>query len=226
LNYDNQYIRNYKLINSPKILSYGFDNGDYQARNINDRSFDFYYKDNYLEHFDINLSGKHNISNLLAVLAYCHYLKLDLKVISRICNSLESEKNRLNIKRIGNKTIIDDSFNSNLKGFKEALAILKMSNDKRILITPGIVELSKYKSIVNAELAIDIKISCDIVILVGFEETKDLYMKLKDYPIEIYLVKDFFEGYSLYKSISSYYIKTILLIENDLPDLYRRRVLL
>jgi hypothetical protein len=30
----------------------------------------------------------------------------------------------------------------------------------------------------------------------------------------------------LYKSISSYYIKTTLLIENDLPDLYRKRLLL
>lgn len=226
LNYDNQYIRNYKLVNNPKVLSYGFDYGDYQARNLIDNSFDLYYKDIFIEHFDINLSGKHHISNLLAVLAYCHYIKLDLKVISRIANNLEIEKNRLDIKRIGNKTIIDDSFNSNLKGFKEALSVLRVSKDKRILITPGIVELSSYKSIVNQELAVDIKVSCDIVILVGYDETKDLYNKLKEYSLEIYLVKDFFEGYSLYKSISSYYIKTTLLIENDLPDLYRRRLLL
>jgi hypothetical protein len=79
---------------------------------------------------------------------------------------------------------------------------------------------------VNSELALDIKASCDIVILVGYEQTRDLYEKIKDYPLEIYIAKDFFEGYSLYKSISNYYIKTTLLIENDLPDLYRRRMLL
>ena len=226
LNYDNQYIRDYKLTNNPKILSFGIDNGDYQARNIVDKEFDLYYKGIYLEHFNINLCGRHNIYNLLSVLAYCHYLKLDLKVVSRITSFLDIEKNRLEIKTIGNKTIIDDSFNSNLKGFKEALSVLRVSKDKKILLTPGIVELSKYKELVNSELVVDIKASCDIVILVGYEQTKDLYMKLKDYPLEIYIVKDFFEGYSLYKSISNYYIKTTLLIENDLPDLYRRRMLL
>lgn len=226
LNYDNPYIRNYQLYNNPKVLSYGLEYGDYRAKNIIEKEFDLYYKDIYLQHFSINLSGKHHIYNLLSVLAYCHYINLDLKVISRITSCLEYEKNRLEIKKIGNKTIIDDSFNSNLKGFKEALHILKNSKDKRILLTPGIVELSKYMSLVNDELAIDIAASTDIVILVGYEETKDLYLKLKKYKLEIYIVKDFFEGYSLYKSISSYYIKTTLLIENDLPDLYRRRFLL
>jgi UDP-N-acetylmuramoyl-tripeptide--D-alanyl-D-alanine ligase len=226
LNYDNEYIRNYKLINNPIILSYGINNGDYQAKNIKDKEFDLYYKGIYIEHFSINLEGKHNIYNLLAVLAYCHYLKLDMKVISRIACCLDCEKNRLEIKKIGNRTIIDDSFNSNLKGFKEALTVLSSGNGKRILLTPGIVELDKYKSIVNEELANVIALSCDIVILVGYEETKDLYYKLKDYKLEIFIVKDFFEGYSLYKSISNYYIKTTLLIENDLPDLYKRRMLL
>jgi UDP-N-acetylmuramoyl-tripeptide--D-alanyl-D-alanine ligase len=226
LNYDNQYIRNYKLNHNPIILSYGINYGAYQAKNIKDKEFDLYYKGIYIEHFSINLSGKHNIYNLLSVLAYCHYLKLDMKVISRIACCLEQEKNRLEIKKIGNKTIIDDSFNSNLKGFKEALSVLSGSNDKRILLTPGIVELEKYKNFINDELATAIASSCDIVILVGYEETKNLYYKLKDYKLEIFLVKDFFEGYSLYKSISDYYIKTTLLIENDLPDLYRRRLLL
>lgn len=226
LNYDNPYIRNYPMDNNPVILSYGLEYGDYQAKNIKDKEFDLFYKDIYLEHFNINLSGNHHIYNLLAVLVYCHYLKLDLKVISVIARCLECEKNRLDINKIGNKTIIDDSFNSNLKGFKEALSVLKVSKDKRILLTPGIVELSRYKAIVNEELAINIAASCDIVILVGYEETKDLYLRLRNYKIEIYIVKDFFEGYSLYKSISSYYIKTTLLIENDLPDLYRKRLLL
>ena len=226
LNYDNEYIRNYKLTNNPIVLSYGINYGHYQAKNIKDKSFDFYYKHNFIEHFDINLIGNHHIYNLLAVLSYCHYMNLDMKKIRVIASHLEHEKNRLDIKKIGNKTIIDDSFNSNLKGFKEALSILKRSNDKRILLTPGIEELSEYKDIVNNELVMYIASSCDIVILVGYEETKELYIKLRDYKVEIYIVKDFYEGYYLYKSISNYYIKTTLLIENDLPDLYRKRLYL
>lgn len=225
LNYDNEYIRSYEFKNKPYIVSYGIDYGDYRALNINNRDFDFYYKNEYISHFSINLLGTHNILNFLAILSISHCLGLDIEKITRISKALESEKNRLEIKKIANRVILDDSFNSNLKGFKSALNILKLQDGKRILLTPGIVEVAKYMAEINNELSIDIASSCDVVILVGVRQTKDLYYRLKAYNLETYVVNDFFEGYSLYQAITKCYRSTALLIENDLPDLYKRRVI-
>ena len=113
-----------------------------------------------------------------------------------------------------------------MKGFKGALNILKAQQGKRILLTPGIVEVNKYLKQINDELSTFIAACCDVVILVGIRQTKDLYYKLKPYNLEIYVVNDFFEGYSLYQAINKCYKGTALLIENDLPDLYKRRFII
>ena len=226
LNYDNFYIRNYEFTNCPNIISYGTNYGDYKAKNICNQEFDLYYKDDFIEHFEINLLGLHNITNFLAVLALAHYLGLNLKQISRMSKALEYEKNRLEIKKLGNRVILDDSFNSNLKGFIGALNVLKEQDGRRILLTPGIVEVNKYIKEINTELCSHIVSSTDIVILVGSRQTKDLYYKLKSFNKEIYVVNDFFEGYSLYQAINKCYKKTALLIENDLSDLYKRRFII
>ena len=63
--------------------------------------------------------------------------------------------------------------------------------------------------------------SCNCVILVGYYQTKRLFDKLILYNIEVYVARNFMEGYEMYLSIARYYKESSLLIENDLPDLYR-----
>lgn len=221
LNYDNPYIRNYGCDNEV-ILSYGFAYGDYTAKNIENGSFDFYYKDSFLMHYDTSLTGKHQILNLLAALSYAHYMQYDLTKLSKAIRLFKVEKNRLELKRIGNRIILDDSFNSNVKGFTEALRELGGFSCRRILITPGIVELGRYEREIYEELAVHIAANTDVVILVGHQECRPLYEKLCPYHMEIYIVRNFKEGYALYSSIVQGLTLSALLIENDLPDLYRR----
>ena len=75
-----------------------------------------------------------------------------------------------------------------LDNIKRGIDLLRetLRTDKRILLTPGIVELEKYKDQVYEELAVDIAASCDIVILVGYEETRKMYEKLKRYNQLVY----------------------------------------
>lgn len=118
-------------------------------------------------------------------------------------------------------TIIDDSFNSNYDGFIEALNVLKNHNNKRILLTPGMVELGKYKKELYSNLINYIVISTDIIILIGFYQTNKIFQKLKEYNKEVYIVRNFMEGYHLFLTISKIYKNSMLLIENDVPDLYK-----
>ena len=134
--------------------------------------------------------------------------------------NLFHEKNRLEIKGNNKHIILDDSYNSNILGFKEALKKNSI-NGRRILITPGIVELGIYNKKINKELALYIAGYIDDAIIVA---NKRLYLELKKYQINVYNVISFKEGYKLYKKIMSNYEKTSLLIENDLPDIYRRRL--
>ena len=221
LNYQNELIRNYS-VNNPIILSYGFNYGDYRALNINNGKFDFYYKDEFIHHFDTAFIAKHQILNLLAVLAYSHYIGIDFVKIAGLLKAIKLTEKRLEIREIGNRVILDDSFNSNFNGFKNALKVLKKYDKKRILITPGIVELGKYECEIYSVLARHIAYSCDLVILVGNREVNNLYRVLKLYDIKIFRAATFKKAYSMYSKISN---NSALLIENDLPDLYRRGLL-
>lgn len=222
LNYENEFIRNYKL--DKPIISYGFNYGRFRGLNLclgEVSSFDFYDLDKYVTSFNVRLVGKHQILNFIGVVAYCYYLGLDLEVLKRGCLFFRLEKNRLEFKIVNGKRILDDSFNSNYKGFIEALNVLNDCKGKRILITPGMVELGRYNKQLLDDLGLFIVRSCDVVILVGVYQTRYLYQILRDYPIEIYIVKSFLEGYRLYMNFNKIYDDTTLLIENDLPDVYR-----
>ncbi len=216
-NFESEYIRN--NFSNPTI-SYGFNHGDYRAKNINNNNFDLFYKNNYITTIYSNCNSKLEILDLLGVLAYYHYLGKDFNNIKLELLNLFHEKNRLEIKGNNKHIILDDSYNSNILGFKEALKKNSI-NGRRILITPGIVELGIYNKEINKELALYIAGYIDDAIIVA---NKRLYLELKKYQINVYNVISFKEGYKLYKKIMSNYEKTSLLIENDLPDIYRRRL--
>ena len=220
VNYDSEYIRsniNYNGI----LITYGFEYGDYNARNINNGTFDVYYKNDYLDTFKCNLIGKYQILNLLGVIAYIHSEGYNLDILKRGMLLFKGVPNRLEIKKHNKITIIDDSYNSNYKGFIDALNVLKNSRGKRFLITPGIVELGKYKKEIYEALVDNILLSTDVVILIGYFQTRILYSLLKDTNLEVYVLHNFKEAYDFFLELSKKYDECSLLIENDIPDLYR-----
>lgn len=217
LNYENSYIRNYSVDNKI-ILSYGFNYGDNRALNINGGSFDYYFKDKYIISFDTNLVGEHQILNLLSIISYIHYLGYDLNKLKRVLELIYVDEKRLGVKKYDDRIILDDSFNSNFKGFCNALNVLKGYTYKRFLITPGIVELGKYKEYIYNNLKDKIIKSCDVVILVG----NDLKRYVVNKGIDVYIEPSFKSAFRRYLILSNN-IKSVVLIENDLPDIYIRR---
>ena len=119
--------------------------------------------------FSTHLVGECNVSNLLAAIIVALRLEVPIEKISYAVNDIQQVEHRLNMKRTpGGVTIIDDAFNSNPTGSKMALDVLKMmTGGRRIIVTPGMIELGERQEELNAKFGEYIAGAADIAIIVG-----------------------------------------------------------
>jgi len=169
------------------------------------------------------LLGIYNIVNIVGAVAICNELGLSEEEIIAGIRFLKPVVHRLELKRNPNGyMIIDDAYNSNVKGAKMALDVLASFNKgKRILITPGIVDLGEKFEEYNKNLGKQAAESADYIILVGEKQTKPIY----DGVIEegynknnIYIAKNLQDALNKLNSIIDK--NSVVLFENDLPDNY------
>ncbi|HPZ70665.1 MAG TPA: UDP-N-acetylmuramoyl-tripeptide--D-alanyl-D-alanine ligase, partial [Peptococcaceae bacterium] len=95
------------------------------------------------------------------------------------------------------------------------------SGNKKILVTPGMIELGSREYELNREFARQAAQVCDYIILVGGKRTKPLQDGLAEaqYPPEKYtVVKDVFAAFEHLEKIRRK--GDIILLENDLTDDY------
>jgi len=121
-------------------------------------------------------------------------------------------------------TIIDDTYNSNPIGFLSALEMLKNTPaQRRILVTPGMIELGIEQFELNKEAAQSAAKIADYVIVVGETNKKALGEGLKevygnDYISKVYEVIDLESAKSKLSELAI--LNSTILLENDLPDHY------
>ncbi len=226
LNYDNDYIRNHKIVK--QVVSYGTSREDvtYLAYDItvSKEGSAFKMKDNLGEEheFHTRLVGNHNVQNIAGAIAVANTLGIPMNKLVYPVKQLESVPHRLQLLKQGNRTILDDSYNSNKNGFKAALDTLAMFDDLRILMTPGMVELGEKQYAENKEVGVYASDKCDYAILVGKEQTKPIQDGLLENGFEksrMILVDNLQEAFQMVNAIPGEKHKVIL-IENDLPDNY------
>ncbi len=167
------------------------------------------------------LLGQHNIQNILLAAAVCLNLGLSLAQIARGIMKLEPVEHRLQLIQSGGLTIIDDAFNSNPKGAMAAIQILKEFQGRRIIITPGMVELGDSEEQFNQEFGKAMASCVDIAILVGKKHTLPIFQGLKEagFPENaIHPVSSLAEATKLLHSLAR--AGDVVLFENDLPDNY------
>ncbi|MDI6617279.1 MAG: UDP-N-acetylmuramoyl-tripeptide--D-alanyl-D-alanine ligase [Clostridiales bacterium] len=172
------------------------------------------------------LLGKHNVSNLLA--AICAALKLGLTPdeIKRGISKIEPVPHRLEILKTNNGvTVIDDAFNSNPVGSREALeAIKEFTDGSRIVVTPGMVELGSIEYEENKKFGKVMSKCCDLAILVGIKRSKPIIegLKMGNFPEDkIIVVPDLNEAQKKIGQIVK--VNDVVLFENDLPDNYNEK---
>lgn len=173
--------------------------------------------------FSTRLVGECNISNLLAAIIMAERLGVPEEKIRMAVGGIEQVEHRLNVKRTpGGVTIIDDAFNSNPTGSRMAMQVLGAFRDgRRIVVTPGMIELGDRQTELNEELGRHIGENADVAIIVN-EINRDALVKgvnRADREIELHVVDSFAEAQELLAGMMKR--GDTVLYENDLPDTFR-----
>ena len=228
LNADDPLQVNYKIRNKVPILWIGIDNdAHYRATNIkvtkDGTTFDVItHADKKKYSFQTKLLGYNNIYNILAGIALGHHLGISMTQLIGAVKSVNPVEHRLEIKRNGDVYYIDDAYNSNPVGSSMALDVLNMMPGKKIIVTPGMVELGKIEDEENMKFGEHIASVCDEVILVGDNQTKAIQKGLENKKFSkenIHILEDVIDAFPLIEKLKEK--ETYVLLENDLPDLFK-----
>ena len=168
------------------------------------------------------LLGEHSISNLLLCCTAARALGMTLQEIALGVSRCQPVEHRLELLSGGaGVSIIDDAFNANPVGAQCALRVIKDFPGRRIIITPGMVELGGNEDGFNRAFGEQMADSVDIAILVGKKHTQPIVDGLTKagFPQEnIHVVGSLEESTTLLHGMMR--SGDVVLYENDLPDNY------
>jgi len=172
--------------------------------------------------FKTKLLGAHNILNILLGVAVGRQMGLRLRQIARAVTRVQPVEHRLQLRRDGPATIIDDAFNSNPVGARNAVESLgRFNSGRRIIVTPGMVELGDRQWEENRIFGEHIARNVDLALLIGEKQTEPIRegLKAQRFPEEqIKVFPSLFKAQSFLKSVVR--PGDVILYENDLPDHY------
>ncbi len=228
VNFDSEVAKTKALTleKQDKVISFGENNASATATNIvlteNGTEFTLNYK-SYSFPLSCKLLGKHSITNLLGAVAIALDLGVSEKQIRFAASSLKAPPHRLELKPfINGSLLIDDAYNSNPVGCLEAVNVLSAFNGKkRIIVTPGLVELGDKEYEFNYNLGEAAAKGCDIIILVGQNRAKPMAdaINKSDFNKEnLHIADSFANAMNILRTITDE--NTVVLFENDLPDNY------
>lgn len=171
---------------------------------------------------ETRLLGEHSIANLLLCCTAARVLGMTLDEIAQGVARCQPVEHRLELISGGaGVTIIDDAFNANPVGARAALRVLKNFPGRRIVITPGMVELGGEEAAFNRGFGEQMAGSVDVAILVGKKHTQPIVDGLlaKGFPQEkIHVVSSLDESTKVLHAMMC--AGDVVLYENDLPDNY------
>jgi UDP-N-acetylmuramoyl-tripeptide--D-alanyl-D-alanine ligase len=175
------------------------------------------------ETFETPVVGLHNVTNLLLATAVAVHEGLSLRDVAFRVKTLQPAESRL-VRQVTDAgiTIINDAYSANPVGVVSALKVLGMhKNGKRLLITPGMVELADLHETENKKLGETATRYATDIILVGEKQTEPIKAGVlsTDFPADrLHVVGTLSEAVEWYKA----HLKagdTVLFL-NDLPDTY------
>ena len=231
INMDSKPIAAAKLNHPCRVVSYSVENekADYRTEQINytpsQTTFAIKNDTTLREGYSTHLVGRGNILNLLAAVAVADALQVPEAQQKRAMRQIEQIEHRLSIKRTaGGITIIDDAYNSNPAGAKMALEVLRDFNTegRKIVVTPGFVEMgdSQYRN--NKELGVNIATAADIAIVVNRVNREAIVAGLTEAGFDAMNIvqTDSFAEASAYLA-TTMRAGDVILYENDLPDSFK-----
>jgi UDP-N-acetylmuramoyl-tripeptide--D-alanyl-D-alanine ligase len=161
------------------------------------------------------------LSNVACALGAALAIGEDPAELLPLCTTLPQSPNRL-VATVGERgiVILDDTFNSNPVGARHAISLLAQTGGeghRRVLVTPGMVELGPLQFAENRQFAVEAAEICDIIVIVGRTNRRALlagaygHAEVRTFPNRetavAWIRATLSEG-------------DVVLYENDLPDHY------
>ena len=227
INNDSKYINNYKGITSKcNIIRYAVENdADYKATEVQYGSNGVSFKLND-EQFNSRLLGSGNLLNILASIVVADHLEVPVNRQRNAIARLQPVEHRLSMKVANGITVLDDAYNSNPQGAKMALEVLKNfavgEGNKRIVITPGFVEMGTRQAEANRELGKTIASCCDYAIVVNATNREAIRQGIDEGGLDAdkyYLADSLNQAHTHLAQILK--AGDVVLYENDLPDNFK-----
>lgn len=174
------------------------------------------------ELFVTPLPGHHNVTNILLSTAIAVHAGMSLKEVARRARTLHPAESRL-VRQITPEgiTLINDAYSANPVGVVHALHSLALHQGRRLLVTPGMIELGDLHEQENKKLGIAAAAHATDVILVGTAQTAPIHAGLLETgfdPQRVQVVESVNEAIAWYKR--NLQAGDTVLFMNDLPDTY------
>lgn len=164
------------------------------------------------------LLGAHAVKNIALCATLAYEMGVGIDDIALACGELDFVEHRLQLIKANGVNILDDGYNSNIRGAAAAIEVLKYFSGEKVVVTPGLVELGVLEESENFALGEKL-VGLDRVILVGdtlVKPVKDGYLAAGGDADKLTLVP------TLDAAKEKLGLKSgdAVLFLNDLPDIY------
>ncbi len=219
LNLDDENIKsNFEKFNLKNIIEVSRDLATGIRPKENFAGIEFKYQN---VNFETRLLAEHNVT---LILMGCHLalkLGVDLAEIREAVSGISPVAHRLEplYNKTTNVMVIDDSYNGNFDGVKSGIQVLSRAKGRKIVLTPGLVELGKASEKVHGAIGELYAKKVDQVLLIKSPMTDYLIAGMK---------KNDFHNFQVYQNTEQAHadlgtvIKSAdtILFQNDLTDNY------
>ncbi len=171
---------------------------------------------------ETKLLGKHNILNILGCASVAYRLGLTAAQIRLGIRKIQPIEHRLQILPTANGiTVIDDAFNANPSGVRAAMEVLKGFEGRKVVVTPGMVELGESEESENRAFGRVMADAADTVMLIGPKHTRPIYEGLLEAGFDETNIQVYNSLDEASKVLWSFVTSgDVVIFVNDLPDNY------
>ncbi len=169
------------------------------------------------------LLGRPILMNLAGAFTMATAIGVDPEIAVAAFRTLKPVSNRLEVVEESGITWVRDAYNSNQYGFRAALEVAaQLPAARRVLVTPGVIELSAEQPTVNRALSRAAAAVCDTTLVVS-ETNRAAFLEghreagREDRLVAVPNRTEAFRWLREHLSDGD-----LVVLENDLPDLYER----
>jgi len=213
-----EYIKKY---GAPNDIIFKGDEIENVKQTLDGISFTLKYEGKKYELF-APIYGMHQAENLALAFMMSRMLGVPADNIILALKTLKQTEHRLEVRKEGSLTVIDDAFNSNVKGFVSAVetgAAIKGEN-RLIIITPGMVDQGAAHAENHGTAGAAANKFCDVVIAVNPARIEDFVKEIT--PEKLVRAENLAKAREWLNANAR--PGDVVLYENDLPDLYIEKI--